>query len=255
MLLAIDVGNTNIKYGLFDGDRVVEEFRVATDRSQTADEYGIILRQLIDRAPLTRLDGAIMSSVVPPVTGALVNAVRTYLGVETLVVRHGIKTGLTNHYETPHTLGADRVVASAAAAALYGPPVITVACGTATVFNVVDAEFRFIGGAIAPGLKTATDALSRAGARLTRIDLVAPPSVIGRTTQQSLQAGAVYGFVSLVEGILERIQAAIPSQDGPPHVIGTGGLIHVIAPLTTAIEIVNPDLTLVGLRLIWEMNQ
>ncbi len=255
MLLTIDVGNTNIKYGLFDGDQLVGEFRVATDRAQTADEYGLVLRRLLDGLPDAALDGAILSSVVPPVTSALVQAVRVYLGLEPLVVRHGIRTGLVNQYETPHTLGADRLVASAAAAALYRPPVIVVACGTATVFNVVNAERAFLGGAIAPGLRTAADALVRAAARLTRIELAAPPSVIGRTTPQALQAGAVYGFVALIEGILARLRATLPPNGRPLTVVGTGGLVHVVAPLTTAIDVVDPSLTLTGLRLLWEMNR
>ena len=254
MLLTIDVGNTNIKYGLFNGDRLVEEFRVATDRAQTADEYGLVLRHLLEGLPGASVDGAILSSVVPPVTSALVQAVRGYLGLDPLVVRHGIRTGLVNQYETPHTLGADRLVASAAAAALYGAPVIVVACGTATVFNVVSAERAFLGGAIAPGLRTAADALARAAARLTRIELAAPPSVIGRTTHDALQSGAVYGFVALIEGILARLRATFPLDGPPPTIVGTGGLVHVVAPLTTAIDVVDPDLTLTGLRLLWEMN-
>lgn len=267
MLLAIDVGNTNVKYGLFVGDRLVHVFQVVTDRVQTADEYGVVLRQLLadlhapgvgpppdwDRRELG-LTGAILSSVVPPVTTTLVDAVRVYLGLDMLVVRPGVPTGLRIAYETPSTLGADRLVAAAGAALLYGAPVITVAFGTATVFNVVDAERRFLGGAIAPGLRVAADSLTRAASRLPRIDLTAPASVIGRTTQQALQSGAVYGYVALVEGLLRQLAQALPDGSPPPRVVATGGLAGVIAPLTSAIHVVDPSLTLNGLRLIWDMQ-
>lgn len=268
MLLAIDVGNTNVKYGLFVGDRLAHVFQVATDRVQTADEYGIVLRKLLAdlQAPglgpppdwdsrELGLTGAILSSVVPPVTTTLIRAVRVYLGLDLLVVRPGIQSGLHMAYETPVTLGADRLVAAAAAAMLYGAPVITVAFGTATVFNVVSVERQFLGGAIAPGLRVAADSLTRAAARLPRIDLSAPPSSIGRTTQQALQAGAVYGYVGLVEGLIHQLGRALPDASPRPRVIATGGLASVVAPLTSAIDVVDPNLTLTGLRLIWAMNQ
>ncbi len=254
MLLAIDVGNTNVKYGLFDGERLVEVFQVATDRAQTADEYGMVLRRLLDSGPPYRIHHAILSSVVPPVTQTLVQAVRVYLGLDLLVVRHGIRTGLAMKYETPTTLGADRLVAAAAAAHLYGAPVITLALGTATVFNVVDAERAFLGGAIAPGLRTAGDALSRSAARLTRIDLAGAPTLVGRNTGEALQSGLIFGFVSLIEGVLARLKLALPGDNPPPRVVGTGGLVHLIAPLTSAIDIVDPALTLTGLRLLWDLN-
>lgn len=248
-LLAIDIGNTNIKYGMFRHGVLVDVVATATDRVQTADEYGVLLSRLVR----WRVDGCILSSVVPPVSEAITAAVRTYLGVEPLVVRPSLRTGLNLRYETPHTLGADRLVAAVAAVERYGAPVIAISFGTATVFNVVDTERAFLGGAIAPGLRVAADAMSRSAARLTRVDLAAPTSVIGRNTQQALQSGAVYGFVGLVEGIIARLRVTLPGASAP--VVATGGLVHVLAPLTSAIDHVDPDLTLSGLRLLWDMNR
>lgn len=250
-VLAIDIGNTNVKYGLYRDGVLTEVLAGATDRIQTADEYGVLLTRLVR----WQVGGCIISSVVPPVTEALSQAVRRYLGVEPLVVRPGIKTGLVMRYETPQTLGADRVVASVAAAHRYGAPVLALSFGTATVFNVVDAEGAFLGGAIAPGLRVAADAMSRSAARLTQVELTAPPSVIGRTTQQAIQAGAVYGFVGLVEGIVARLRASLPAGQHEAPVVATGGLVNVVAPLTRSIDHVEPDLTLAGLHLLWEMNR
>ncbi|MFN8500201.1 MAG: type III pantothenate kinase [Anaerolineae bacterium] len=273
MLLAINVGNTNVHYGLFDGEHLTEHFRVATDHAQTADEYGVTLRYLLRMAgaalpsapPLPRnalssrwrdgVHAAVIASVVPPVTATLVEAIRAYVGVEPLVVRYGVRNGLDIQYETPVSLGADRVVDAVAAVALHGAPVITLDFGTATVMNVIAAERAFLGGAILPGVRTAADALSRSAARLTRIDLHVPPSVIGRTTQQSIQSGAIFGYVGMIEGLLGRLRSTLPPDQRHAPVVATGGMVSLIAPLTDAIDFVVPSLALIGLRLIWEMNQ
>ena len=271
MLLTINVGNTNVHYGLFDGEQLTQHYRVATDHSQTADEYGVTLLHLLRMAgavPPVRLprnsivdrqgqgiDAAVIASVVPPVTATLAQAIRQYLGVEPLIVRHGIRTGLEIQYETPTALGADRVVDAVAAVALHGAPVITLDFGTATVLNVIAGERAFLGGAILPGVRTAADALSRSAARLTRIDLHAPASVIGRTTQQSIQSGAIYGYVGMIEGLLDRMRAVLPTEQRRAPVVATGGMVNLIAPLTNTIDFVVPSLALIGLRLIWEMNQ
>jgi len=249
-LLAIDIGNTNIKYGLYRHGVLTDVVSGATDRIQTADEYGVLLTRLVP----WQVDGCIVSSVVPPVTEALTHAVRAYLRVDPMIVRPGIRTGLTMRYETPHTLGSDRVVAAVAAVHRYGAPVIAASFGTATVFNVVDAERAFLGGAIAPGLRVAADAMSRSAARLTQVELEAPPSVIGRSTQEALQSGAVFGFVALVEGIVARLRAALPGGQAVP-LVATGGLVEIVAAHTTAIDHVEPDLTLAGLHLLWGMNR
>ncbi len=272
MLLTINVGNTNVHYGLFDGEHLTEHYRVATDHSQTADEYGVTLLHLLRRAgaalPVGSLRGktmadrqsadihaAVIASVVPPVTATLAHAIRQYVGVEPLIVRHGVRTGLEIRYETPSTLGADRVIDAVAAVALHGAPVITLDFGTATVLNVIAEERAFLGGAILPGVRTAADALSRSAARLTRIDLHTPVSVIGRTTQQSIQSGAVYGYVGMIEGLLHRVRATLPAEQRHAPVVATGGMVSLIAPLTDSIDFVVPSLALIGLRLIWEMNQ
>ncbi len=273
MLLTINVGNTNVHYGLFDGEHLTRHYRVATDHNQTADEYGVTLLYLLRMAgalPPADLSGsdailddkrnggihaAVIASVVPPVTATLAHAIRQYLGVEPLVVRYGVRTGLEIRYETPTTLGADRVVDAVAAVALHGTPVITLDFGTATVLNVIAEERAFLGGAILPGVRTAADALSRSAARLTRIDLHTPASVIGRTTQQSLQSGAIYGYVGMIEGLLNRVRATLPADGRRAPVVATGGMVNLIAPLTDAIDFVAPSLALIGLRLIWEMNQ
>ncbi|MFN8471654.1 MAG: type III pantothenate kinase [Anaerolineae bacterium] len=267
MLLAVNVGNTNVHYGLFDGEHLIEHFRVATDHAQTADEYGVTLRYLLRMAgalsfagalsnpPRDHVQAAVLASVVPPVTATLVEAIRKYLDVEPLVVRYGVRTGLDIHYETPTSLGADRVVDAVAAVALHGAPVITLDFGTATVLNVIAEERAFLGGAILPGVGTAAEALSRSAARLTRIDLHVPPSVIGRTTQQSIQSGAIYGYVGMIEGLLSRLRSSMPVDQRHAPVVATGGMVGLIAPLTNTIDFVVPSLALIGLRLIWEMNQ
>lgn len=254
MLLTINIGNTNIGLGVFQGAELAGRWRVATDPTQTADEYAIILEALLDRQGLScdDLDGCAIASVVPPLTGSFVALGRRFLGTEPLVVGPGVRTSLRIRYDPPTALGADRLVDAVAAVHFYGVPVIVVDFGTATTFNVVSAGWEFLGGAIAPGVETAAGALAEVAARLPRVDLSFPPSVIGRNTEAALQAGVLYGYVGLVDGMVRRLQAELGDV---ATVVATGGLATLIAPRTATVQVVDPDLTLKGLRLVWEMNR
>jgi type III pantothenate kinase len=271
MLLAIDVGNTHVKMGAFDGRHLVTTWRLATDIDGTADEYAIWLYAAVRRHGLAFGDftGCAIASVVPPLTQTLTTFSERYLGRSPLIVRYGLKLGLEVHYAPPTALGADRLVAVVAARQRYSSPVLVVTFGTATTFNLVSPDGDFVGGAIAPGIETAAQALHQATAQLPLVDLATPQRIIGRNSDESVRAGVIYGYVGLVEGLVHRLKAAIangavsplPLGEGPgvrgvgcPLVVATGGLAGLIAPLTTAIDVVDQGLTLEGLRLVWEMN-
>jgi type III pantothenate kinase len=254
MLLAIDVGNTNIALGLFEGDRPGPRWRVATDHARMPDEYGILLLDLLRHAGIAPGDvrSIAMASVVPSLTGTLVQACRTYLGRAPLVVDMGMKTGVRVRVEDMKQVGADRVVDAAAVQKLYGGPACIVDFGTATIFDAVSPEGDYLGGAIAPGIGIAAEALFQSAAKLPKVDLRRPPSAIGRNTVQSLQSGLVFGHVALVEGMVARFRAEL----GPRmKVIGTGWLVELIASETKVIEIVAPWLTLDGLRIVHDLNR
>ena len=253
MLLAIDVGNTNIVLGVFDGERLTRSWRLATYRERTADELGMMTVNLFRHANLQpdQIDGVILASVVPPLTGRWVEVCRVYLQCEPLVVGAGVRTGVRILYDEPNAVGADRLVDAAAAYRLYGGPACIVDFGTATTFDALSAEGDYLGGAIAPGIGIAADALFQRTAKLPRVELARPPSAIGRNTVHSMQSGLLFGYVSLVEGMVARFRAEL----GPEmKVIGTGGLVEVIARETAVIEILAPWLTLDGLRMIYDMN-
>ena len=254
MLLAIDIGNTNITLGLYDGDTLGPRWRLATDHDRMPDEYGILLVNLFQHAGVGARDvGAIaMASVVPPLTGTFEQACERYLGRAPLVVDAGVKTGVRIRYDDPKQVGADRVVDAAAVHKLYGGPACSVDFGTATTFDAISAEGDYLGGAIAPGIGIAAEALSQRTAKLPKVDLHRPPAAIGRNTVHSIQSGLVFGYVGLVEGMVARFRAEL----GPKmKVIGTGGLAEVIAKETKVIEILAPWLTLDGLKIVWELNQ
>jgi type III pantothenate kinase len=254
MLLAIDVGNTNIALGLFEGDRPGPRWRVATDHARMPDEYGILLLDLLRHADIEPGDvrSIALASVVPSLTGTLVQACRTYLGRAPLVVDMGMKTGVRVRVEDMKQVGADRVVDAAAVQKLYGGPACIVDFGTATIFDAVSPEGDYLGGAIAPGIGIAAQALFQSAAKLPKVDLRRPPSVIGRNTVQSLQSGLVFGHVALVEGMVARFRTEL----GPKmKVIGTGWLVELIASETKVIEIVAPWLTLDGLRIVHDLNR
>ena len=255
MLLAIDIGNTNITLGLYDGRQRGQAWRLATVHDRMPDEYGLQLLGLLEHAELGegQLDAVALASVVPPLTGTFGQACRDYLGLEPFVVDAGVKTGLSIRYEDPkHALGADRVVDAVAVLELYGGPACVVDFGTATTFDAISSEGEYLGGAIAPGIGIAADALFERTAKLPRVEIARPPVVIGRNTVHAIQSGLLFGYVGLVEGIVARFR----EQLGPGmKVIGTGGLAGLIAAETDVIEIQAPWLTLDGLRIIWELNR
>jgi type III pantothenate kinase len=253
MLLTIDIGNTNLTIGLYDGETLAHHWRLATDHARMPDEYGLQLLGLIEHAGRkpAGLTGVCLSSVVPPLTGRVVQACREYLAQEPLVVDTGIKTGIRIRYEDPRAVGSDRIADAVAVMKMYGGPACIIDFGTATTFNALTKDGEYLGGAITAGINLAADALFTHAAKLQRIDLQKPPSVIGRNTTHAMQSGLLYGYVSMVEGMVERFRAEL----GPEmKVIATGGLAETVAKETTAIQIIAPWLTLDGLRIIWDLN-
>jgi type III pantothenate kinase len=253
MLLAVDIGNTNITLGLYQGAGLSSAWRLATAHERMPDEYGLQLLGLLEHAGCAAKDveGICLASVVPPLTSTFLTACQKYIGARMVVVDAGVKTGVRIRYEDPKAVGADRVVDAAAVQRLYGGPACVVDFGTATTFDAISAEGDYLGGAIAPGITIAADALYQRTAKLLRVDLARPPSVIGRNTIHSIQSGLLYGYVGLVEGMVARFRTEL----GPDmKVIGTGGLVDLIAQETDVIEIKAPWLTLEGLRIIWELN-
>jgi type III pantothenate kinase len=254
LLLTIDAGNTNTVLGVHEGEELKAHWRLTTRREQTADEYGILVRNLFAAYGIepTRIGGVALASVVPPLTSVLVALSRQYLGQDPLVVEPGVKTGMPILYEPPGDVGADRIVNGVAALAAYGGPVIVVDFGTATTFDVVSRKGEYIGGVICPGVGISADALFQRAARLTRVDVRNPGRVIGRSTVHSIQAGLYFGYASMVEGIIARIRAELQE---PARVVATGGLAETLAADIPSIEAVDPVLTLTGLRLIWARNR
>ena len=253
MLLAIDVGNTNIGLGIFDGPQLKSTWRIASDQRRMADEYGLLLASIL---PLKGVDGgdvtaACLCSGVPTLTATFEEVCRSQFGVSPLTVTAGVKTGVSILYDSPRDVGADRIVDAAAAYQLYGGPVIIVDFGTGTVFDAVSEAGEYLGGAIAPGISVAAEALFLNASMLRRVELVPPKSAIGRNTVAALQSGLVLGYVGLVEGMVARFRAELGQQS---RVVATGGLAEVIAKETDVFDEINPNLTLIGLRIIHEMN-
>lgn len=260
MLLTIDVGNTNIVVGVYDGESLVHHFRISTDRARTDDESGLLLSSLLAEAGLSwdRMTAAALASVVPPLTEVWRRVcMKRMKGVPPLVVGPGVKTGMPILYENPREVGADRIVNAVAGYERYrghpgGPHgMIIVDFGTATTFDVVSAKGEYMGGAIAPGVVISTEALFMRASKLPRVDLEMPVSAIGRTTVTSMQAGILFGYVGLVDGLVNRMRGELPFA---PKVLATGGLATVIAKHSTTIEEVDDNLTLEGLRIIHGRN-
>jgi type III pantothenate kinase len=254
MLLTVDIGNTNIKLGVYEGERLRANWRMATERLKLADEYAALISNLFTLAGLDMrgVTGCAISCVVPPLTSQFRRLGRDYLGVEPVIIGPGVETGLRYAIDTPNELGSDRVANSVAAYHRHGGPVIAVAFGTATAFDIIIAGGEYIGGAIAPGIGISADALFRLAARLYQVELVRPPKVIGKNTVHYMQSGLILGYAGLVEGLVRRMHEEL-SVTCP--VVATGGLAEVIAGETKAITLVEPYLTLEGIRLIYEMNR
>jgi type III pantothenate kinase len=254
MLLCINIGNTNVALGLYEGDTRGARWRLATDHERMPDEYALQVMGLLGQAgiPSKSVDCVVLASVVPPLTARWVQLCRNYLGCDPLVVTSQVRTGVTIRYDDPGAVGADRIANAVAAYRLYGGPACTVDFGTATTFDAINAAGDYLGGAIAPGIGIAADALFLRTSKLQRVELVRPPAAIGRNTIHAIQSGLIFGYVGLVEGMVARFKTEL----GPEtHVIATGGLSEIIAKETPVIQVVAPWLTLEGLHMIYEMNR
>jgi len=258
MLLAIDIGNTNIVLGVFEGDTLGRSWRLATLRERTADELGLLISELLERAgiAITSIDGVVMASVVPQLTATMIDMSERYLGARPLNLEPGLNTGMPVLYDNPAEVGADRIVNSIAAYEQYGRvrhlPLIVVDFGTATTFDAVSAEGAYLGGVICPGIQISADALFQRAARLPRIDVRKPARVVGKTTVASMQSGLFFGYVGMVEGLVHRMREEL---GGSVYCIATGGLADVISPEIDVVDVVDRDLTLNGLRLVFERNR
>lgn len=254
MLLALDVGNTNIVLGVFKGEDLRTHFRLSTSRNRTADEYGLEILSILKYAGISQsdIDSVVISTVVPPLTDTLIEMSKKYFGSEALFIDPGVKVGMNIKYENPREVGADRIVNAVAAYALYGGPVIVVDFGTATTFCAINDKAEYLGGAIVPGIGISMEALFRAAAKLPRVQFKKPRRVIGKNTVESIQSGMYWGYVAQVDGMVSRFKAEL---GGEPKVIATGGLASLIAEDSETIHEVCPLLTLEGLRIIHQRNR
>jgi type III pantothenate kinase len=254
MLLAIDIGNTNVVLGVFDKDKLVENWRVGTNAQITPDEYAMTFKDLFNFAGIEfkLITGVIISTVVPPLLPVMTEMSRKYFRIEPMIVTHEIKSGITIRYDNPKEVGADRIVNAAAAYKIYGGPIIIVDFGTATTFCAVTKDGEYLGGAITPGVKISAEALFQRASKLPRVELTKPPKVIGTDTISAMQAGIIYGYAGLVDGIVERMKKELSSH---AKVVATGGLAELVSPETKTIQEVKPHLTLEGLRLLYEINR
>lgn len=254
MLLVFDIGNTNMVLGVYDGDNLVRDWRINTDLNKTSDEYGVLIKSLFDASniSLSVVDAIIVSSVVPAVMHSLENFCRKYCNISPMVVGPGIKTGLNIKYEDPKMVGADRIVNAVAAISKYNCPVIIIDFGTATTYCAVSKKGEYIGGAISPGMKISSEALFQKASKLPRVELVTPEIVICKDTVSAMQAGIIYGYAGQVEKIVGLMKKEL--KDEETLVIATGGLANMISQETNAIDVIDPNLTLEGLRIIYEKN-
>jgi len=255
MLIAIDVGNTNIKYGVFDGEKLIASFRVTSRLSRTADEYGSVLLNLLSDRGIKKseIDAIIVSSVIPALNYTICHMCEFFFGIQPLMVGPGIKTGLNVKVENAKEVGADRIVNSVSAFVKYGGPIVVIDFGTATTFNVIDQNGALIGGVIAPGIKSSLEGLVKNTAQLPMIELVSPKSVIAKSTETNMQAGIIFGFAGLVENIVKKIKKEMNLTE--IKVIATGGLGEIIAKEVRTITKVDRTLTLDGLRIIYDLNK
>ena len=250
MLLAIDIGNTNITIGLFDAQKLQKTWRVSTDSSRTSDEYGLQISNMLGSNKI--INEVSICSVVPPLTPTFEVLCSRYFKVNPLTIGAGSKTGIKVMYDSPRDVGTDRIVDAAAVVHLYGGPAIIVDLGTATVFDAITASSEYLGGAIAPGMGVSADALFRATSQLRRVELSAPDSAIGKNTQHSIQSGLVLGYSELVKGMIRRFKLELGKES---KVIATGGLAQVVEKEVSLFDIIDPDLTLKGLQIVHELNK
>lgn len=255
MILVMDVGNTNITLGVYEGRKLLQHWRMGTDRDKTADEYGMFIASLFNHEKLEvdRIEAVIMASVVPPIMYTLEHTIRKYFKKDPIIIGPGIKTGINIKYENPREVGADKIVNAVAGYHIYGGPLIIVDFGTATTFCAVSSKGEYLGGVICPGIKISAEALFQKAAKLPRIELAKPESVIGRNTVASMQSGIVYGYVGQVDYIVNRMKKEMNEEN--IRVIATGGLARLIAAEAQTIDDINGLLTLEGLRIIYEKNK
>jgi type III pantothenate kinase len=253
VLLAVDIGNTNIAFGVYDSRRLVQTFRAETARSRTADEYGVLLGQMLALRGMDAkgISAAIVASVVPPLTDVMVDAIRHAFARDPVVVGPGLKTGIAVKYESPRDVGADRIVNAVAAFERFHSGVIVVDFGTATTFDCISPKAEYLGGVIVPGVQVSLDGLLARAAKLSRIEIAAPPRIVGRNTTHSLQSGIVHGYAALVDGLVDKLIAELGFEC---RVIGTGGLARLIAEHAKALDELDEHLTLEGLRILHDRN-
>ncbi|WP_116245533.1 type III pantothenate kinase [Nocardiopsis sp. FIRDI 009] len=258
MLLAIDVGNSETVFGLFQGDDLLEHWRVGTETRRTADEWAVVLRGLIDGSALgaqTDIEGIALCCSVPSVQHEMRDMFRRHFGdVPAVVVEPGVKTGVPIRMDNPKEVGSDRIINALAASHLYGGPAVVVDFGTATTFDAVSAKGEYVGGAIAPGIDISVDALSRRGAQLHMVEIVKPRAAIAKNTTEALRSGIVFGFAGQVDGIVDRMVAELTDAPDDVTVVATGGLASVVVGECETVDVHDPWLTLIGLRLVFERN-
>lgn len=256
MLLVIDVGNTNMVLGVYDGNNLVRDWRINTDLHKTSDEYGVLIKSLFDASDISLniINDIIISSVVPAVMHSLENFCKKYCNITPLIVGPGIKTGLNIKYYDPKMVGADRIINAVAGISKYGTPLIIIDFGTATTYCAISCKDEYLGGAISPGVKISSEALFQKASKLPRVELVKPDTIICKDTVSSMQAGIIYGYAGQVEKIVEKMKSELGGED-EIKVIATGGLANLISSETESINIVDPYLSLDGLRIIYEKNK
>ena len=255
MIFAMDIGNTNIKAAVFEGERLLKKWRCATNMTMTSDQYGILMADLFryHGLDMRAIQGIMISSVVPTINYTIEHMCRDYFGKDPKLLVPGMKTGINIRYENPRELGSDRIANAVAVATIYGGPSVFIDFGTATTYGVISAKNEFLGGAIGPGLRMMNAALASGTAKLPSIELVVPPTVIGRTTVSNIQSGILYGYMGSVEKIVNEIKRELGCPQA--RVIATGGMAHLVKANSSVIDEIDPNLTLNGLRLIYEKNE